>query len=80
MIRKHLRIRPHQEIRLKEISRDRGISESEIIRQAIDAYLSGDDEFIRDVSAWERERAFIESLIERGPVEGERTWKRSDLY
>ena len=34
----------------------------------------------RDLSAREREKAFIEQWIAKGPVVGGRTWKRDDLY
>jgi hypothetical protein len=32
------------------------------------------------LAAWEKERAFISQLIEQGPVPGQRTWAREELY
>lgn len=80
MIRKKVSIRPDQEQRLISISKERGISQSEVVRRALDDHFSGRTPFIRDLSAWKREMAFIDSLIARGPARGERSWERSDLY
>ena len=32
------------------------------------------------LATWEKERAFISQLIEQGPVSGQRTWAREELY
>lgn len=32
------------------------------------------------LAAWEKERAFIIQLIEQGPISGQRTWAREELY
>lgn len=79
-IRKQIYILPDQERQLKRISESRGLSEAEIIRQAISAQVSRFAPIFRDLSAWERELEFIQSLIDRGAVEGKRTWTRADLY
>jgi len=79
-IRKQIYILPDQDRQLKRISETRGLSEAEIIRQAINAQVSRYAPIFRDLSAWERELAFIQSLIDKGPVEGKRTWTRADLY
>ena len=79
-IRKQIYILPDQDRQLKRLSETRGLSEAEIIRQAIDAQVSRYAPIFRDLSAWERELAFIESIMDKGPLEGERTWTRADLY
>ena len=57
-----------------------GISEAEIIRQAIDRYAQSLHSPRRDLSAWERLRSRIGQLIAQGPVAGGRTWRREDWY
>jgi hypothetical protein len=80
MIKKQISIQPEQEQLLKSIARAMGISVSALVRQALDAYFSGERFFHRDLSAWEREKGFIDSLLGSGPAQGERTWSRADLY
>jgi len=79
-VRKQVYIEPHQEATLKRLAREQGITEAEIIRRAIDAHTRAFRLPTRDLRAWEKERAFIQSLIEQGPVSGKRTWRREDLY
>ena len=79
-VRKQIYIDPGQETLLKQLTRDTGLAEAEIIRQAIDRQIRPFGQPRRDLAAWDRERAFIVQLIERGPVPGERAWKREDLY
>jgi hypothetical protein len=82
MIRKQVYIEPRQDAVLKRLARTRGVTEAEIIRRAIDreagapATLAGQP----DTEAWEEARAFIRSLIDRGPVPGGRRWSREELY
>jgi hypothetical protein len=79
-IRKQIYIESDQEILLKRLSNERGISEAEIIRQAITQHVLERRAPFRDPRAWAAERKFITGLIEQGPVAGERTWRREDLY
>ncbi len=79
-IRKQIYIDPLQEIQLKRISHVTGLSEAEIIRRSLSSRLNATLDRPRDLSAWERELAFIEQWIAKGPVAGGRTWKREDLY
>jgi hypothetical protein len=78
--RKQIYIDPAQEVVLKQLSSETGLSAAEIIRQAIDRYARSLHASRLDLSAWEKERAFIESLIEQGPVSGDRLWRRDDLH
>ena len=79
-VRKQVYIDPRQEQTLKRLSRLRGIPEAEIIRRAIDEYTRVVRLPARDLAVWEQERAFIQRLIEAGPVPGRRTWTREDLH
>ncbi|HEV2424899.1 MAG TPA: CopG family transcriptional regulator [Terriglobia bacterium] len=77
MKRKQIYLDVDQDRRLRALSRRQRRSESDLIREGIKRVL---DEPPLDRAAWEREKAFIESLIQKGPVPGGRTWKREDLY
>ena len=79
-VRKQIYIEPYQEIILKRLADETGISEAEFVRQAIDHHAQLFQHPKRDLSAWEEEKAFIAHLIEQGPVQGGRTWRREDLY
>jgi hypothetical protein len=69
-----------REIRLTVIESPNQISEAEFIRQAIDRHARSLRPPRRDLTAWEKERAFIDRLIQQGPVPGGRTWRREELY
>lgn len=77
MKRKQIYLDVEQDRRLRALSRRQRRSESDLIREGIKRVL---DEPPLDRAAWEREKAFIDSLIRKGPIPGGRTWKREDLY
>ena len=77
MKRKQIYLEAEQDRRLRALSRRQRRSESDLIREGVKRVL---DEPPLDRAAWEREKAFIESLIRKGPIPGGRTWKREDLY
>lgn len=79
-VRKQVYIEPHQEALLKRLGKERGLTEAEIIRRAIDRFTQELHFPWRDPAAWEEERAFILHLMEQGPVPGKRTWRREDLH
>jgi len=79
-VRKQIYIEREQEEMLKRWSAELGISEAEIIRQAIAGQTQRLRRRFRDVEAWRSEREFIESLIEQGPLPGGRRWTRDELY
>jgi len=79
-VRKQIYIEPHQEAILKRLSRERGVTEAEIIRRAIEEHTSTLRLPRRDLRAWEAERTFIQSLIRQGPIPGQRAWRRGDLH
>ena len=80
MVRKQIYLEREQDEQIKRRAAETGLSEAEIIRQMVDRCLSAPDVVPPDGDAWERELAFIDSLIAEGPLPGKRTWKREDLY
>jgi len=80
-VRKQIYIDPEQEESLRRLSDLLGMSEAQLIRQAIDAQtLRLRSRTPPDPNAWKVEREFIRSLIEQGPLEGSRSWRREDAY
>ena len=77
MKRKQIYLEPEQDRRLRLLSRRQAKTASELIREGVNRVL---DEPPLDRGACERELAFIDSLIAKGPIKGKRTWKREDLY
>lgn len=84
MVRKQIYIHKRQEKLLKRQAKLRGMSEAELIREAIDHQLA--EAAVRkpvppDQEAWERALKFMQELHARGPlpIQG-RTWKREDAY
>jgi ribbon-helix-helix protein len=77
MKRRQFYLKPEQDRRLRALSRQRGKTESELVREGVDRVLA---EPSLDHAAWERELMFMDSLIRKGPIKGKRTWKREDLY
>ena len=80
MVRKQVYIESRQEILLKRLAQQTGITEAEIIRQAIDLHAKTAILPNRDLTAWQRELSFIDDLIRQGPVPGGRTWRREELH
>jgi hypothetical protein len=79
-VRKQIYLDPQQEAALKRQAAETGLSEAEIIRQAIDNQTRVLRHPMAALQAWEREQEFIRMLMERGPAPGHRTWQREDLY
>jgi hypothetical protein len=82
MIRKQVYIQRQQEAALKRLSQSRGLSEAELIRQAIDRQAgSVPAPFVSDADAWEEAHAFMLTLRDRAAVTDQpRNWRRDDLY
>jgi len=82
MVRKQIYIEPEQDALLKERARELGLTESEIIRQAIEQALSESHKRARAIAAWEdaiavmKERAKLPIAGTGGP----RGWTREELY
>lgn len=82
MVRKQIYIDRHQKAQLKRAAKARGVSEAELIRQAIDQKLAGGTKGTpRDPEAWARAVALMRSLQAQGPLPSRRrTWTRDELY
>lgn len=78
-VRKQIYIEARQEQLLKQLVRETGATEAELIRQAIDRH-TGSFSPRPNIHAWEEERAFIDRLVQEGPVPGGRTWKREEIH
>ncbi len=79
-VRKQIYIEQSQEAELKTLAEQTGLSEAEIIRQAISRQARVLRLPRRELDVWETERAFIAQLMAQEPVTGARTWTREDLY
>jgi hypothetical protein len=79
-VRKQVYLEPEQEVALKRLAQQTGMSEAEIIRQALDRQTRLQRFWRRDRQAWESELAFMEGLLQQGSVVVRRTWRREDLY
>lgn len=79
-IRKQIYIATAQEKQLKRLTALTGLSEAEIIRQALDEHTANYRLVARNLAAWDAEKSFLEDLIAKGPVSGNRNWKREDAY
>ena len=79
MVRKQIYIESRQEGLLKQLVQETGVTEAELIRQAIDRQ-AGLVHPLRDIHAWQEERAFIGQLMQRRPVSKGRTWRREELH
>jgi len=82
MVRKQVYIQRQQEAALKRLSKSRGLSEAELIRQAIDRQAgSVAAPFVSDADAWEEAHTFMLALRDRTAVTDQpRNWRREDLY
>jgi hypothetical protein len=80
MIRKQVYIENVQDEYIKQRARMLGITEAEVIRRAIDRQMALLPSGIRDLAAWEREKAFIVERMAAGPGPGGRTFQREDVY
>ena len=80
MIRKQVYIEPMQDTLLKKRSRMLGITEAEVIRRAIDTQVVLMHSGLRNLEAWEREKAFIAERMAGGLVSGGRKFRREDAY
>lgn len=79
MVRKQLYIEPRQDRQLKRLARERGVTEAQLVREALDRLATVSKSAADEV--WEREVAFMRKLQAAGPLPARaRDWKREDLY
>ena len=65
MIRKQIYLEPSQEENLKQLARETGVSEAELIRLAIDRQLWREPLLKPNQKTWYEEQAFIRRLFSR---------------
>ena len=80
LVRKQVYIESRQDALLKQKARLLGVTEAEVIREAIDRQMASVRLNVRDMKAWEREKAFIAKRMKKGFVPETRRWKREDAY
>jgi pyrroloquinoline quinone (PQQ) biosynthesis protein C len=82
MVRKQIYIEELHDRQLRRIAESRGISQAEVVRQAIDSQARGEGETgIVDPGAWQQAMAFMHSLQVIGVTErAPQRWQRDELY
>jgi hypothetical protein len=82
MVRKQFYIHKRQHILLKRLSQARGVSEAEIIRQAIEREAIGvsSQQSLPDRAAWEEILEFLETRKTVDQGDEPYQWNRQDAY
>jgi hypothetical protein len=82
MVRKQIYIQKRQEALLKRLSKTRGVSEAEIIRQAIDREVAGSpaQTMSGDRSAWQELILFLDSRQPATSGQQPYRWNRDEIY
>lgn len=82
MVRKQFYIQKRQHILLRRLSQARGVSEAEIVRQAIEREAAGTSPRppLPDRAAWEEILDFVEARKALGPDGEPYQWNRKDAY
>ncbi len=82
MLRKQIYIEKRQRALLKRLAKKRGVSEAEIIRQAIEHEATGQPApaLPLDHEAWEQALAFMRARRKLGVQGQPYRWRREDAY
>jgi hypothetical protein len=82
MVRKQFYIQKRQDVLLKRLSKARGLSEAEIIRQAIEREAAGStiQPPATDRSAWQELIAFLEARQAAASGSRPYQWNRGEIY
>jgi Arc/MetJ-type ribon-helix-helix transcriptional regulator len=82
MVRKQIVLDPAQESALASLAAERGVSQSELIRRAIDALLEHEGCEVAKDRAWDELLDWFETPRYLGLTDehGNRNWTREDLY
>lgn len=82
LVRKQLYISRKQDAILKKKAAELGMTEAQIVREALDNQLESLYFPRNSLQVWNKEREFIKSLMAStgNTQERDRTWKREDLY
>jgi hypothetical protein len=80
MVRKQLYLEARQDKALKRLARERGTSQAEVMRDALDRYTSGPFSVAAD-QIWRREVEYMRERMKRQDApQRPRDWTRADLY
>ncbi len=82
MIRKQFYIHKRQQLLLRKLAQAKGVSEAEIVRQAIEHEAAGSERqtLMPDRSAWEEILAAVEGRKALGTEAKPYDWDRRDAY
>jgi len=80
MVRKQIVIEPEQERALEERAKALGVSQSALIRQAIDAMLEETEARLRREAAWEATLEAMEQARRDGVGSRGQKWSREELH
>ncbi len=82
MVRKQFYIRKRHQLLLRKLARAKGVSEAEIIRQAIEREAAGSERqpLAPDRTAWEEILAAVEARKAFGVKATPHHWDRQDAY
>ena len=81
LVRKQLYITRSQENLLKKRAKEMGLTEAEIVREAIDKAAYRVEYPRSSAEKWQKEISFINKRIASSQIDQKkRTWKREDLY
>ena len=83
MIGKQVYIEPEQERLLKQLSKQLGVTEAELIRRGVAALSQLQMHSVQlDDDLWQKELQYMKERPEKFPAVpgGKPTWKRDDLY
>ena len=82
MVRKQIYIHRRQQALLRRLARARGVSEAEVVRQAIEREAMGEARAMQtyDTSAWEEILAFSAARATAATEVAPYQWRREDAY
>lgn len=80
MIRKQVYLELQHDALLKQKAKALGVTEAELVRDALELFLKAGSALKKDRAAWEAERNFILGRMKATREAKTRNWKREDLY
>ena len=81
MVRKQIYLPRKQNLLLKRLAKQRGVSEAEVIRQALEQQTTGPSTLpVRDNSAWQAVMKFVKTRQALEVTGQPARWKREELY
>jgi CO/xanthine dehydrogenase Mo-binding subunit len=80
LVRKQVYITQSQENLLKRKAAEMGVTEAELIREALDSQMYTIGYPRRSAQKWQEEGQFIEERMAGKEHSAQRTWKREELY